>query len=395
MRINLIIPSFYPAVVYGGPIFSTLYVYRELAKFENIELYVSTTNTNMTSKLDIEPNKWLKFENFYVKYYDETIIDKFSFSLFKNIHKDIKNSDVVHIQGIFNTPIPISLFWTKVFKKPIVLSPRGSLGEWPLKNGSRFKKLWLNLFIKPFANYVVWHATSQQEKEDILKLYPNAKVKIIPNGIYVEEFNQYDSLTKEEFLKIYGKKEVKNIDKIIISMGRLQQKKGFDILIDAFYNILDKFPNSYLFIAGPDEGEKDKLVEQINKLNISDKVFFTGNLKGKEKINFLANADLFVLPSHNENFGNVYLESLAAGTPIIASKNTPWEIVEKYNCGKWVENNIEDTAKAMEEMLNLDKNPIKNNCINLAKRYDWSNIAKEFVKLFEEITNGRYFKRKN
>jgi len=389
MKLNLIIPSFYPAVVYGGPIFSTLYVCRELSKFENIELYVSTTNTNMTSKLDVGPNKWLKFENFYVKYYDETIIDKFSFSLFKNIHKDIKNSDVVHIQGIFNTPIPISLFWCRIFKKPTMLSPRGSLGRWPLSHGNKFKKIWLKLFIKPFSKNVVWHVTSNQEKNEVLDLFPDAKIKIIPNGIYVEEFSQYNFLTKEEFLKIYAKKEVKKIDKLVISMGRLQQKKGFDILIDAFYKVLDKFPNSYLFIAGPDEGEKDKLIKQIKKLNIEDKVFFTGNLKGKKKINFLANADLFVLPSHNENFGNVYLESLACGTPIIASKNTPWEMVEKYNCGKWVENSIEETARAVEEMLNIDKEQIKNNCVNLAKQYDWSNIAKEFVKTYEDMKKGQ------
>ena len=74
--------------------------------------------------------------------------------------------------------------------------------------------------------------------------------------------------------------------------------------------------------------------------------------KKQEKVDFFVNADLFVLPSHNENFGLVYVEALAAGTPVVASKNTPWEEVEDANCGKWVNNCVVETAKAMIEMHN-------------------------------------------
>ena len=82
MKLNLIIPSFYPATVYGGPIFSTLNTCRELAKFDNIDIYVSTTNANMNSKLDIKTNIFTELEkNIFVKYYDETIINKISLSL--------------------------------------------------------------------------------------------------------------------------------------------------------------------------------------------------------------------------------------------------------------------------------------------------------------------------
>ncbi len=64
------------------------------------------------------------------------------------------------------------------------------------------------------------------------------------------------------------------------------------------------------------------------------------------------------LASHHENFGMVYAEALAAGTPVVASTNTPWQDVEKYNCGKWVENTPEKFAKAINEILNSD--PIAN-----------------------------------
>jgi len=386
MYIYLIIPSFYPAVIYGGPIFSTLNTSKELAKIDDIEVYVSTTNTNMTSKLDVAVNKYIKLEKrLYVKYYDETIIGKFSLALVLNIWKDIQKADVVHVQAIFNTPIPISLFWARVFNKPTVLTPRGSLGDWVMCNGSRFKKLWLKVMIKPFANYVIWHATAQQEKQEILSHFPNAKIEIIPNGIYVDEFRKFNKLDKDEYVKKFISKKFENIDKITVSMGRLQKKKGFDILIDSFVEVLKKHPNSYLLIAGPDEGEKTNLENQIIKLGLENKAFLIGNVENQDKIDFLANADLFALPSHNENFGNVYLESLATGTPIVASLGTPWGEVEEYDCGKWVGNSIEETSQAMIEMLRKDRENMRVNSLKLASRYDWSSVALQFKKIFEEI----------
>ncbi|MDD5202067.1 MAG: glycosyltransferase [Sulfurimonas sp.] len=390
MRINITIPSFYPAVIYGGPIFSTLNTSKELAKLDDIEVFISTTNTNMTSKLDVKTNKYIDLEKgLHAKYYNDTVIGKFSLSLWLNIWKDIKIADVVHVQAIFNTPIPISLFWAKVFKKPTVLTPRGSLGKWVMGNGSKFKKLWLRIMIKPFAYYVVWHATAEQEKQEILSHFPNVKVEIIPNGIYVDEFKKYNKLDKKEYLKKYISRDSENIDKIIVSMGRLQKKKGFGILIDSFHEVLKVYPNSYLLIAGPDEGEKTNLENQIEKLELKEKVFLIGNIENQDKIDFLANADLFVLPSHNENFGNVYLESLATGTPIVASLGTPWGEVEEYNCGRWVANNVNDTSKAIVEMLGKDREEMKENSMKLASQYDWSSVAMRFKELFVAITKER------
>lgn len=389
MIINLIIPSFYPATVYGGPIFSTLHTCQELAKLENIEVYVSTTNTNMTSKLDVETNKWHKFEDdFYVKYYNSTKIDKFSLPLYLNIWKDIKKADVIHIQSIFSAPTPISLFFANKYKKPILLSSRGQIGSWSIKNGSKFKKTWLKWFIKPFANKIVWHATAEEEKKDILSIFPNAKVEVISNGIEYDIFQKSSILSKQEFIKKYTNLEL-DVDKIIISMGRLQKVKGFDILIDSFYKVLEQYPKAKLFIAGQDEGEKENLKQQIHKLNLEDKTFLIGAINGQDKIDFLANSDLFVLPSHNENFGNVYVESLATGTPIIASKNTPWSEVEKANCGRWINNSIEETSQAMIEMLGKDRELMRINSKKLVKKYDWINIAKQFKNVFDEMLDKK------
>lgn len=389
MRIGLIVPSFYPAVVYGGPIFSTLYTSKELAKLNNIKVYVSTTNANMVGPLDVDTNKWIPFaDRFYVKYYNEAKVNKFSFSLFLLLWRDIKKADVVHIQSIFSSPTPIALYYAKLSKKPVLLSPRGQLGGWCLENGSSFKGTWLKYCIKPFLKNITWHATSDQEKSEIQGLFHNAKVEIISNGIAFEEFQKHSFISKNEFVKKYASIDLE-VDNIIVSMGRLQKIKGFDILLDSFVKILEKYPDAKLFIAGQNEGEGDNLRQKIIQLGLKEKAFLTGSIIRQEKINFLANADLFVLPSHNENFGNVYIESLATGTPIIASKNTPWSGVEVENCGKWVNNTIEETSKAILEMLQKDREQMRVNSRKHAKKYEWKNIALQFKVVYEKMLESK------
>lgn len=120
---------------------------------------------------------------------------------------------------------------------------------------------------------------------------------------------------------------------------------------------------------------------------MTENAFLIGLITGQDKIDFLTNADLFVLPSHNENFGVVYLESLAAGTPIVASKNTPWSEIEEADCGKWVNNTIEETSDAMLEMLKKDREQMRINAKDFAQQYDWKNIAVQFKAVFESMIN--------
>ena len=173
---------------------------------------------------------------------------------------------------------------------------------------------------------------------------PKAKITIIPNGIYINQ-HKFQKISKEEFVNqfsqtssslllgidcpefISGKQfplnptplpslrgtkqsllspqKVENVNRIIISMGRIHKMKAFDVLIKAFDCILKEFPNSYLFIAGNDDGEKENLIKIIDELNLQENVFFTGQLDNERKAMFLGNADVFALASHTENFGNV------------------------------------------------------------------------------------------
>ena len=271
-----------------------------------------------------------------------------------------------------------------IYEKPILLSSRGALGSWCLTNRSFYKKIWLKILIKPFVNKFTWHATSLQERNEIEKIFPSSIIEIIPNGIDYDFFQKSNDLTKDKYMKKFTSRNI-YADKIIISMGRIQKKKGFDILIDSFVILLNTFPDAKLLIAGEDEGHLSELVEKVSFLNLSKCVFFIGSVSNKDKVNFLSNADVFVLPSHNENFGNVYLESLASGTPIVASKDTPWEIVEDNKCGKWVDNSVDNVCKAMIEVLKMDKNFVSVSAKKLAIDYDWKTISLSFQNIYKGL----------
>ncbi|ABG58176.1 glycosyltransferase [Cytophaga hutchinsonii] len=387
MKIAVVIPSFYPAVVYGGTIFSSLNTCKELVKLGQ-EVFVSTTNTNMYKRLEVPRNKWTELQGIHVKYYNETIVDKLSLRLITSVWKDIRNADVIHVQAIYNTPVPASLFYARMLGKPVLLSPRGVMGDWIMNQGNSFKKTWLKFLIKPFANRVTWHATADQEAQEIRSRFPNAKIAIIPNGIDTEYFAATPWLSRIDFLKQFTGKEFNGDTKVIVSMGRIHKKKGLDLLIDAFDQVLKTLPDTVLLIAGQDEGELAQLQQRIDKYRLQDKIIFTGALNDADKKTFLIHADLFALTSHNENFGNVYAEALASGLPVVTSIYTPWLDLEQNGCGKAVGLNVDEIKQALLDYLNIDKTLVASAARSYIAAYSWESIGKRFQKVFEDLKNN-------
>lgn len=430
IKILLISPSFYPATIYGGPIYSTYELAQALIK-TGVDVRVITTNANGNEKLKIKTGTFHKLENdLPVKYYRSLDSRGTSLSMFFNSWKHIKDADIVYLISIFSAPTPITIFLCKLFKKPLIISPRGQLGKWCLEQGNRFKKLWLHTFIlsrrnpihrvkteqpvsaKPddsgedgSANLsaeaqsakedhsVYWHLTSTQEEKDVLSVYRAAKTFVIPSGVNSELFSHNDKKKDKSFYNRFTGFACDE-KKIIISMGRLQKVKGFDILIEAVSKVQELAPSAsgglfrdlVLLIAGEDFGERKNLEEIIHKFQLNDRVFLIGHIEGAEKIKFLHNADVFALPSHHENFGIVYAEALATGTPVVASTNTPWQDVEKYNCGKWVEKTPELFAKAINEILNSDPVQMgKNGSKYIEDNFSWDIISSEFQEICTTI----------
>lgn len=387
MNLSVISPSFYPATFYGGPIYSTYELAKTLRK-QNVDIKVISTNANGNERLALETGVNQNLENgLPIKYYKSLDSRGTSLSLLINLKNEIKNAEIVYLVSIFSAPTPFVIHYCKKLNKPLIISPRGQLGKWCLEQGNPFKKLWLHTFIQPYIKHLHWHLTSEQEQQDILSVYPSAKTFIIPNGVSEELFSLNDKPKEKTFYNKYTGFDCSD-KKIIISMGRLQKVKGFDILISSMFKAQRQ--DLVLLIAGVDFGERKNLEKLIDKLGVKDKVFLIGKIEGLEKIKFLRNADVFALASHHENFGMVYAEALAAGTPVVASKNTPWQDVEKYDCGKWIDNTTEKNTEAIIEILNSD--PVQmgmNGIIYIRKNFSWDKIAKQSVEIYKNIIQAK------
>ncbi len=419
MKILFIAPSFYPALYYGGPIFST-YELAKALKRQNADVKVITTNADGKEKLKVKPGIFHTLENdLPVKYHKSLDSRGTSISMLFNLSKEIKSADIVYLISIFSPPTPFTIFFCRLLNKPLIISPRGQLGKWCLEQGSKFKKLWLRLFIPAPAGWnqinqsrkggqsvnlfrrsgankdqpFYWHLTSEAEKQDVLAVYPSAQTFVIPNGVSPDLFSLNNKQKDRSFYNKYTGFDCSN-KKIIVSLGRLQKVKGYDILIEAVKKVIKeakekgKSDDIVLLIAGEDFGERQNLDWMIENSGLRENVFLIGRIDGFDKIEFLRNADVFALASYHENFGMVYAEALAAGTPVIASKNTPWQDVDKYNCGKWIENTPDKFAESITEILNSDTEQMGKNGIQLIKnKYNWDKLAVAFKNKVQEMIN--------
>ena len=383
MRICLVSSSFYPATFYGGPISATWDLSKKLAE-NGCEIYVSTTNANGDKKLSVECNHFLEKEkNVFVKYYNEQITNKFSLSFLFGIWSDIKKSDIVYIQYLFHYTVLFSLIFSVIQEKKIVVCPRGSFSVFTLNNKLPFiKLLWLNFFIKPMVDKIIWQASSYLEKSDILNKFPNADVNIINDGVDYESFQNSITVSRNELINNFTGVTSNDVSSIFFSMGRLHKIKGFDVLIDAFNLFLEKDKYAKLIIAGGDDGVGKQLRNQIKKLNLGSSVFLIGAINFEDKKLLLNNCDYFTLASEFESFGIVIAEALSCGKPVVISNKTPWKDIQINNCGILADNEKNSFNDAFSKIINekYDSSLIKN---YVKKNYDWVVIVGKFINLLK------------
>ena len=381
MRICLVSSSFYPAIFYGGPISSTWDLSKKIGN-NGVKVFVSTTNANGKERLrNVETNKHKKItENVYVKYYHEQIINVVSLSFLFNIYSDIKKSDVVYIQYLFHYTVFISLLFSFLQKKKIIICPRGRLSSWGLKYKKKWiKKTWINFLIRPFIKNVRWHACSYLEVKDIKNVFKNSDVVEINDGIDFQSFQNSKKIDKIKLVNNFTSSSFDKVEDVFFSMGRLHEIKGFDIIIDAFNIHLKLHKNDKLIIAGGDDGERKNLEEQIRRLNLQDSVFLIGAVNHFQKCELLTNSTAFILASHFESFGIVIAESLACGTPVIVSNKTSWNEIETNKCGIFTENDIIGFVKSLSDIkeINFNKEQIKN---YVNSTFDWKIITNKFLE---------------
>jgi glycosyltransferase involved in cell wall biosynthesis len=332
----------------------------------------------------METGHYIPFEEgFQVKYFHDTIIGRFSFQMMTTLWRDIRKADVVHAHPILSNVAVYAIIYGVIFGKPVVISPRGNLGEWSLGQGAWFKKLWLGLFFRPFKHRIYFHATSRKEEKDIRRIFGNVHTFMVPNGVDLTAFGEKDpQFDMRRYLADQFQSKI-SFKRFIITLGRLHHVKGLDKLIQAFALVSKEQDDMALIIAGNDDGELENLQRLSRRLHLEDRIFFPGHVDGQLKTNLLAAADVFVLASKHENFGNVVVEALAAGTPVVTTRNTPWEELETAGCGFWVEDIPEELASAVLKVLQGDRVSYRKKAEAFSERFSWEVVAHKMKENYQ------------
>jgi glycosyltransferase involved in cell wall biosynthesis len=225
--------------------------------------------------------------------------------------------DVVHFYGLYDLLGPAASHYCRRQSVPYVIEPMGMYP--PIVRNLRLKRMYLDLLGERFirgGRYLV--ATSEQEKQDLAGGgIDAARVEVRRNGIELPS-------REPEPGKFRRERGISSDAKVILFLGRLVSKKSPDMLLEAFANwraSSGRGQDAVLVLAGPEEGDgfEAKLRSMVDHLGIRDQVLFAGPLYDDAKWSAYRNADVFVLPSQNENFGNTAGEAAACGTPVIVT----------------------------------------------------------------------------
>jgi glycosyltransferase involved in cell wall biosynthesis len=227
------------------------------------------------------------------------------------------------------------------------------------------------------------HYTSELERDLAATLGLRPPSLVVPNGVDLREFADLPDrgFLRQRFSQIGERR-------IVLFLSRIHPKKGLDLLVEAFARA--GTAGRVLVITGPDcDGYEAEIRRLVRARNVDESVIFTGPLYGRDRIAALRDADLFALPSHQENFGIAVVEALAAGVPVLISDQVNiYREIQEENVGGVVRMDVDELARALDCWLSDDamRSAAATRARPLARnRYDWSKIAGRWITEYERL----------
>jgi glycosyltransferase involved in cell wall biosynthesis len=342
-RVLHIIPAFYPAIKFGGPVLSTYHLCNGLAKYADLDVRVLTTSAAGSRRSDNLPirNRPEKFPAGYDVYmYPRRYGASVSIELLAAMFSQVRWADVVHLTAVYSFPAIPALLSARMTGTPVIWSPRGAFSRWDARHRVIAKSIWDGV-CRALCNMdtTFIHYTSSLEAETAIHAFRRFPSRIIANGVPVSnEWNRSPGISGGDTRAIY--------------IGRFHPIKGIENFLQAV-GIAQTNVTLRLFGDG-DKEYRRMLTAQAHALGIQDRISFHGMIDEKEKEQMFASADVLVLPSHSENFAMVIAESLAHAVPVIVSAHAPWSGVVDHGCGWWVPNDAASLAAALDSCRTSD-----------------------------------------
>ena len=228
-------------------------------------------------------------------------------------------------------------------------------------------------------------AQVESQAQDIKEFGLNAPIKVIPNGVRSELFQDEEERSSiEEAIPALAEHDY------LLFLSRIHPPKGATRLAKAFVRLSQEYPNLHLVIAGSDFGGIDEIKAVLKHSAVSQRVHFPGFLSGALKNSALKHALAFCLPSDHEGFSVAVLESLAWGTATVISTACHFDEMKQAQAGWIHELSVDSLYESLVEVLS---DPMRRDKIAqqgrewTLKHFDWKQIELQYDEMYESIVN--------
>jgi glycosyltransferase involved in cell wall biosynthesis len=312
----------------------------------------------------------------------------FSPAMYRAVAAEARRSDVVHVHSLFLFPQFAAYRAARAAHVPHVVSPRGALDPYLRRRNPIVKAIadatWQRGLLEDAARL---HLTSDEEAHQARAVAPRVPRAVIPNGVRWDAYGAMPS--PDEFRRrcLAGSDAP-----LVMFLGRLSHKKGLDVLVRAFAIACREVPDALLAIVGPDD---ERLEWPLRALaaseGVEDRTVLTGLLTGEEKLAALAAADVWVLPSRGENFGNAVVEAMAASRACVIS---PEVNIAPEIAAEGAASIVPRTPEAFgAEIAALLRDAERRHALGasaraFARRYDWSSVGPRMADMYDEVARA-------
>jgi glycosyltransferase involved in cell wall biosynthesis len=372
MRALHVVPSFYPAFVYGGPTQSTYNLCQALAR-HGCEVRVLTTDANGPGVLDVDTAREVALgERLSVRYCPRVRRESTSPALLAELPGYLRWADVVHLMAVYSFPTIPTLAACRLLGKPVIWSPKGMLQRWEGSTNRSLKDAWDQVCRVAAPARTVLHFSTKEEADESTARFGGFASAIIPNGVDVPA-------------------EVRHAPPggplRVVFLGRLHPIKAIENLIEAIARA--RVPATLTIAGSGDPAYERALADGIAARGLGDRARMIGAVSGDAKRRLFEDADVLVIPSFRESFSIVVVEALAHEVPVLAARGTPWRRLEEEGCGLWIDNDPDRLAEALERVSRMPLREMgERGRAWVAREFTWDRVAEETIALYRRVATG-------
>lgn len=386
MRLLHVVASYLPAVRYGGTIASVHGLCKALAA-RGHDVQVFTTSVNGPADSDVPHGRAVDVEGVKVWYFRSRHLRRLYWApeLARALDRQVGGFDVVHTHAIFLWPLWAGARAARRGQVPYIVSPRGMLErELVSRKSTWLKAVWIAAIERHnLEGASAIHVTSAREGEEASAFgFDLPRVCEIPNGV---DLPPRDGLAVSAPIAAIAAGAP-----YVLFLGRINWKKGLDRLVSA----LPRVPDARLVVAGNDEEAYRSILDDLAaRFAVSDRIVYTGPVHDADKAALLGNARVLVLPSYSENFGNVVIEAMAVGCPVIVTPEVGLaKEVGDSGAGLVVNGDPDTLGRAIDTVFStpeLRQTMGERGRAAVTARYSWPVVAAQMEALYASVMKQR------